>query len=147
MKMRGVRFREGFHDYSIMTGGLKVFPRLIAAEHHTDFHREPVSSGLTELDALLGGGLDRGTTTLIMGPAGCGKSSLAFQYATQMAKNGEKAMVYTFDETIGIMTARVEALGMPLRKCIESGMVTARQIDPAEISPGAFVSVVREGVA
>src|SRR5437867_6738793 len=79
MKMRGIRFREGFHDYSILTGGLRVFPRLIAAEHHTDFHREPVSSGLTELDALLGGGLDRGTTTLIIGPGGSGKSTLALQ--------------------------------------------------------------------
>ena len=146
LKMRGIRYREGYHDYSIITGGLRVFPRLIAAEHHLDFHREPVSSGLAEMDELLGGGLDRGTTTLIMGPAGTGKSTLALQYANQMAQNGERGMIFAFDETLGIMVARAEALGLTLKKHMEAGTLTARQIDPAEISPGEFVSLVRDGV-
>ncbi|HEY0457153.1 MAG TPA: ATPase domain-containing protein, partial [Verrucomicrobiae bacterium] len=88
LKLRGVKFREGFHDYEIATGGLRVFPRLIAAEHRGDFPHEPVSSGLPELDSLLGGGLDRGTTTLILGPAGSGKSTLALQYITHLASCG-----------------------------------------------------------
>ena len=146
LKMRGIRYREGYHDYSIITGGLRVFPRLIAAEHHLDFHREPVSSGLAEMDELLGGGLDRGTTTLIMGPAGTGKSTLALQYANEMAQNGERGMIFAFDETLGLMVARAESLGLPLKKHMEAGTLTARQIDPAEISPGEFVSLVRDGV-
>ena len=83
-----MKFREGYHDYVIVTGGLRVFPRIIAAEHRVQFRREPISSGIKELDTLLGGGLDRGTTTLILGPAGTGKSTLALQYAAQMAGQG-----------------------------------------------------------
>lgn len=145
-KMRGVQYREGYHDYSIVTGGLKVFPRLIASEHHHDFRREPVSSGVAELDQLLGGGLDRGTTNLIIGPAGSGKSSVAVQYATQMASNDESASIFTFDETLGILTARAEALGLPLKRLVEKGKLRARQIDPAEISPGEFAWSVRQSV-
>jgi circadian clock protein KaiC len=145
-KMRGVKFREGYHDYTILTGGLEIFPRLVAAEHHLDFAREAVSSGVEGLDRLLGGGLDRGTTTLLIGPAGSGKSSVALQYAVQMARNGEPGMLFAFDETLGIMTARAEALGLPLRKQIQSGIVKARQVDPAEISPGEFAYLVRQSV-
>jgi circadian clock protein KaiC len=146
VKLRGVRFREGYHDYTICTGGLRIFPRLVAAEHHVDFRREPVSSGIKELDGLLGGGLDRGTTTLILGPAGTGKSTLALQYAIQIASRGEKAMVFTFDESIGIMLARAKALGLDLEKHIESGVLMAQQVDPAELSPGEFAVRVRDGV-
>jgi circadian clock protein KaiC len=145
-KMRGVAFREGYHDYTIITGGLQVFPRLVAAEHHLDFRREPVSSGVAELDQLLGGGLDRGTTTLLIGPAGSGKSSVAIQYAVEMARQGERSMIFAFDETLGIMAARAEALGLPLRDQLKSGTVTARQIDPAEISPGEFAWSVAKSV-
>lgn len=88
LKLRGVKFREGYHDYMIETGGLRIFPRLVAAEHHAKFRRQSVSSGIKPLDDLFGGGLDRGTTTLILGPAGTGKSTLALQYARQMAANG-----------------------------------------------------------
>jgi circadian clock protein KaiC len=144
--MRGVAFREGYHDYTIITGGLQVFPRLVAAEHHLDFRREPVSSGVAELDQLLGGGLDRGTTTLLIGPAGSGKSSVAIQYAVEMARQGERSMIFAFDETLGIMAARAEALGLPLRDQLKSGTVTARQIDPAEISPGEFAWSVAKSV-
>ena len=145
-KMRGVKFREGYHDYTIVTGGLRIFPRLVAAEHHLDFRREPVSSGVSELDELLGGGLDRGTTTLLIGPAGSGKSSVAIQYVVEMARQGERSAVFAFDETLGIMTARAEAFGLPLRKQMKSGLVNARQIDPAEISPGEFAWTVSQSV-
>jgi circadian clock protein KaiC len=145
-KMRGVKFREGYHDYTIVTGGLEIFPRLVAAEHHQDFERTPVSSGVAGLDLLLGGGLDRGTTTLLIGPAGSGKSSVATQYAVQMARAGEPSIIFAFDETLGIMTARAEALGLPLKQQIDKGIVKARQVDPAEISPGEFASLVRHSV-
>jgi len=145
-KMRGVKFREGYHDYTILTGGLQIFPRLVAAEHHLDFARESVSSGVEGLDRLLGGGLDRGTTTLLIGPAGSGKSSVALQYAVQMAKGGEPSMLFAFDETLGIMVARAEALGLSLKKHMQGGTVKARQVDPAEISPGEFAHLVRQSV-
>ncbi len=145
-KMRGVKFREGYHDYTILTGGLEVFPRLVAAEHNLEFKREPVSSGVQGLDRLLGGGLDRGTTTLLIGPAGSGKSSVAMQYAVQMARNNEPSMIFAFDETLGIMTARAEALNLPLKQMIKNGIVKARQVDPAEISPGEFAYLVRASV-
>ena len=146
LKMRGVKFSEGYHDYIIATGGLQVFPRLIAADHQYSFRREMVSSGLPELDALFGGGLDRGTTTLILGPAGTGKSSLALQYATQMASHGERGMVFAFDETRGILLARAEALGLKLQKHIAGGVLQVQQVDPAEISPGEFAARILGGV-
>jgi circadian clock protein KaiC len=146
MKMRGVSFREGYHDYVIAKAGLRTFPRLIAADHHTDFQRAPVSSGIDELDALFGGGLDRGTTTLILGQAGTGKSTLALQYATQMAARGERSMVFTFDETLGVMLTRTRALGLDLEKYISSGVLAVQQVDPAEISPGEFSSLILRGV-
>jgi circadian clock protein KaiC len=142
-KLRGVRYREGYHDYTIVTGGLRVFPRLVAAEHHAQFVREPVSSGVRELDQLLGGGLDRGTTTLLIGSAGSGKSSVAVQYAVRMAERDERSAIFAFDETLGILTARADSLGLPLRHYIESGTIHAQQIDPAEISPGEFAWTVR----
>jgi circadian clock protein KaiC len=138
LKMRGVKYSEGFHDYDIVAGGLRIFPRLIAAEHHSNFKREPVASGIEELDKLFGGGPDRGTTTLLLGPAGTGKSTLALQYALQMAKRGEASMVFAFDETRDVMLARTESLGMNLREHIDSGMITVQQVDPAELSPGEF---------
>jgi circadian clock protein KaiC len=137
-KLRGVKFREGYHDYIIATGGLRVFPRMIAAEHHTHFPVEAVSSGIKELDSLFGGGLDRGTTTLLLGQAGTGKSSLALQYALQMADRGEPSIIFTFDETRSVMLSRAKALGFKLEKAIEKGMLTVQQVDPAELSPGEF---------
>jgi circadian clock protein KaiC len=145
-KLRGVKFREGYHDYTIVTGGLRIFPRLVAAEHHSDFRHEPVSSGLKELDALLGGGLDRGTTTLLLGPAGTGKSTLALQFAVQVAAQGGRGNIFTFDESLGIMIARATALGLPLDKHIQSGALSAQQVDPAELSPGEFAVRVRQAV-
>jgi circadian clock protein KaiC len=146
LKLRGVKYREGYHDYTIETGGLRIFPRLVAAEHHADFQREPVSSGLKELDALLGGGLDRGTTTLVLGGAGTGKSTLALQYATEMAARGDRGILFAFDETRNIMLARAKALGLDLERHILSGVITAQQVDPAEISPGEFAARIRQSV-
>jgi circadian clock protein KaiC len=146
LKMRAVKFREGYHDYTILTGGLRVFPRLIAAEHHTPFVHDAVSSGIDELDRMLGGGLDRGTTTLMLGPAGTGKSTLAIQFAVQMAERNERGMVFTFDESLGIMFGRAKVLGIDLEKHVQSGVVIAQQVDPAELSPGEFAVRVRQGV-
>jgi circadian clock protein KaiC len=147
LKLRGVKFFEGYHDYIIDTGGLKIFPRVVAVEHRPVFRREPVSSGHTELDDLLGGGLDRGTTTLILGPAGTGKSTLAMQYAAQMAQTGEHSLLFTFDELRGIVLARGDALGLNVTKHVESGHISVQQVDPAEISPGEFGARVIRGVA
>lgn len=146
LKLRGVKFREGYHDYIIETGGLRVFPRLIAPKHYKKIRPEPVPSGIKELDDLLGGGLDRGTTTLIVGAAGTGKSSFAMQYAAEMAKGGEYGILFGFDETRTIMLARAKALGIDLEPYIQSGLLTAQQIDPAEISPGEFATRILQQV-
>jgi len=147
LKLRGIKFREGYHDYMIETGGLRIFPRLVAAEHHTKFRRQSVSSGIKPLDDLFGGGLDRGTTTLILGQAGTGKSTLALQYAREMAANGNRSMLFAFDETRGIMLARAKAMGLDLEPDIKRGLITVQQVDPAEISPGEFASRIRHNVA
>jgi circadian clock protein KaiC len=141
-----VKFREGYHDYSIERGGLEVYPRIIAAEHRGEFRHEPVASGHKDLDALLGGGLDRGTTTLIMGSAGTGKSTLAMHYAAQMAAGGERSMLFAFDEVHGIVMARASALGLDFARHVESGVISVQQVDPAELSPGEFGMRVRRGV-
>lgn len=146
LKLRGVKFREGYHDYTIETGGLRIFPRLVAAEHRRQFRREPVSSGVKEFDDLLGGGLDRGTTTLILGTAGTGKSTLAMQYATQMGAKGEHGILFVFDETRDIMLARAKALGLDLEPHIQNGFITVQQVDPAELSPGEFAARIRHSV-
>ncbi len=146
LKMRGMRFREGYHDYSIEKGGLRVFPRIVAADHRVDFTPQAVSSGNQELDELLGGGLDRGTTTLIMGPAGTGKSTLAIQYAAQMAQRDESSVVFAFDEIRGIVLARATAVGLDVARHIKTGLIDVQQVDPAELSPGEFGMRIREAV-
>ncbi|HEX8712591.1 MAG TPA: ATPase domain-containing protein, partial [Terracidiphilus sp.] len=146
MKMRGVRFSEGYHDYIIETGGIRVFPRLVAADHHVAFRREAVGSGSAPFDELLGGGLDRGTTALMMGPVGTGKSTLAVLYACSMAMRGERSLLFTFDETRETMLARAEALGLGLGKHLRTGLVEVQQVDPAEISPGEFAGRIQAGV-
>lgn len=142
-KMRGSRYREGFHDFSIETGGVRVYPRLVAAEHLPGFQRKLVGSGIPALDAIFSGGIHSGTSTLLMGPAGCGKSTIAMQYACAAAQRGERAVLFSFDETRETMLERARGLEMELDSFIESGRVIVQQIDPAEISPGEFVSRVR----
>lgn len=143
IKMREVAYRGGYHDLVIRTGGVEVFPRLVAAEHHGGYGVEHVSSGIEELDALLGGGLDRGTSALLMGPAGAGKSTLALQYVVAAAERGECAAYFAFDEGMATLLTRARNLGMELDAYIESGRVHVQQIDPAEMSPGEFASHVR----
>lgn len=145
-KMRGVPYRGGWHDYIIEHGGLNIFPRLIAAEHHTEFKRESITSGIENLDLVLGGGLDRGTSSLFMGPPGTGKSSVALQFVMQAASRGERAVVNTFDENLHTIIARCEALGMPISKYIDEGLIELRQVDPAELTPGEFSNRIREAV-
>jgi circadian clock protein KaiC len=146
VKMRGLRFRSGYHDFIIEQGGLSVFPRLVAAEHHVNFQRQSVSSGLPALDALLGGGLDRGTGSLIMGPAGTGKSTLAMQYAMALAEKGERSVIYAFEEGIGTLVARAREIGMDIQKHMDSKMVCIHQVDPAELPPGEFATRIRNSV-
>ena len=143
-KMRGIKFRGGYHDFIILTGGIKIFPRLVAAEHRKSFEGELVQSGSVELDALLGGGLERGTSTLLIGGAGVGKSSIAVTFATAAASRGERVAMFAFDEGVGTLFARASGLGVPLRNYVERGLITLQQIDPAEMSPGEFTHLVRD---
>ena len=145
-KLRGARYSEGFHDFTIDTGGIVLHPRLIAAEHTGSGRREPVPSGLQELDDLLGGGIDTGTSTLLIGPAGAGKSTVALQYAVTAANRGQTAMVLSFDETLATVLGRAASFGMPLQKHLDSGTMLVQQVDPAELSPGAFVTLIRDAV-
>lgn len=145
-KLRGVDFVAGHHDLALCKGGLNVFPRLVALEHHRPFIGEPVSSGVAELDKLLGGGPLRGTSTLVSGPAGAGKTTVALQYLFAASERGECATIYQFDERIGTLIARCESMGIDLRKHVDSGRLVIKQIDPAEISPGEFTHMVRQEV-
>jgi circadian clock protein KaiC len=146
-KLRGVAFRGGYHDFTIRRGGLDVYPRLVAAEHaEPPSPMETVSSGLVGLDALFGGGLERGTATLFMGPAGTGKSALATQYALAAAARGERTLVYTFEEGRDILRRRSAALGMDVEGPIARGEIILEQIDPAELAPGHFAHIIRRDV-
>ena len=145
-KVRGIKFRGGYHDFIIQTGGVRVFPRLIAAEHSKSFGGELTPSGSAELDALLGGGLNRGTSALLVGGAGVGKSSIAVTYAVAAARRGEAVAMYAFDEGKGTLFSRAAGLGVPLEDVVDQGVVTIQQIDPAEMSPGEFAQLVRDAV-
>jgi len=146
IKMRGIRFRGGYHDFTIEVGGVRIFPRLVAAEHHASFVGELTPSGNAELDQLLGGGLERGTNALLIGSAGVGKSSVALTYAIAAAERGERAVYFAFDEGRGTLEARARTLGLPLERHLESGLIRFQQIDPAELSPGEFAANVRKSV-
>jgi circadian clock protein KaiC len=149
-KVRGSNFREGFHDYEIIQGGVVVHPRLVASEHHETFAREVYPSGVANLDTMLAGGLSTGSTTLLLGPAGVGKSTVAMQFCVTAMKAGYKAAVYMFDEVLDILVERVEKLCLGedggLRAFIANGMLHAQQVDPAEMTPGAFAHEVRRAV-
>ena len=145
-KMRGQAFMAGYHDLSIRTGGVEVYPRLIAADHHVDFSTGPILSGVPHLDELSGGGLLRGTSTLLTGPAGTGKTTLAMQYVGAACARGECCQVYEFDERIGTLLDRAEAMGIPLSRYIEEGLLQITQVDPAEMPPGEFAWRVSRAV-
>jgi circadian clock protein KaiC len=146
IKYRGRKFRGGFHDFTIKTGGLEVYPRLVAAEHRTRFDRSPVSSGDARIDALLGGGIERGSSALILGPAGTGKSLFAISFAVAAIARGEKAAMFVFDEELGLLYSRMRAIGIDLEKFQEKGSLDVVQVDAAELSPGEFTSKVRSCV-
>src|ERR1700722_16609743 len=146
VKMRGMKYRGGYHDFTIQTGGPAIYPRLVAAEHHKAFLGEVTSTGSSQLDALLGGGIERGTSLLLIGGAGVGKSSIALTYAMAAAARGERVGVFAFDEGLGTVFARAQGLGMPLQVHVDSGQIRVQQIDPAEMSPGEFAHSVRQGV-
>ena len=146
IKMRGTKFRGGYHDFTIQTGGIAIYPRLIASEHHKAFIGDRTKSGSAELDALLGGGLPRGTSALLIGGAGVGKSSVAITFAVAAAEQGENASIFAFDEGLGTLYARSAGLGIPLQAHVDAGRIHIQQIDPAEMSPGEFTHVVRRAV-
>ncbi|HTO02669.1 MAG TPA: ATPase domain-containing protein, partial [Opitutus sp.] len=146
LKFRGSVFRGGFHDFTIVRGGICVYPRLIASEHAEKFERTPVASGVEALDALLGGGPHRGTSTLLIGPAGSGKSTIAVQYAVSAARRGENAVIFAFDESVATLEARSKGLGIGVERVLASGELTVRQVDPAEMSPGEFAFRVQQAV-
>ena len=146
IKLRGVAYREGFHDFRIVSGGIIVFPRLVAAEHDPTFQAGQMPSGIPELDAMLGGGLDRGGAALIMGPAGSGKSALATHYAVGAAQRGERAVIYLFEEAMPTFLARATALAMHADEYIERKLLTVQQVDPVTLTPSEFVNRVRRAV-
>jgi circadian clock protein KaiC len=146
-KARATSFREGYHDYVIMKGGLRVFPRLVSGEHRgVSVPEESLPSGIGELDALFNGGVQRGTSTLIAGPTGCGKSTIGAQFAYSAARRGEKSAIFTFDETLRSYIDRSSGLGMDLEPYIQDGTIHLEAIDPADLSPGEFIHRIFEGV-
>ncbi|WBH17803.1 AAA family ATPase [Sphingomonas radiodurans] len=145
-KLRGIDFVAGFHDFNIRKGGLDIYPRLVASDHHAPFIGDPVASGVVEIDRLLGGGPLRGTCTLVTGPAGTGKTTITLQYLHAACERGEPSVIYEFDERIGTLLARAAAFNLDLQKHIDSGCLVVEQVDPAELSPGEFTQRVRDQV-
>ncbi|MCW2546879.1 MAG: kaiC [Mycobacterium sp.] len=145
-KMRGVKFDDGYHDIKIEHGGVSVFPRLIAADHPAPYDRERISSNIAALDRLSGSGLQRGTSTVVMGPAGVGKSTLACQFVAAAASRGERAAFFSFDETIHTFLDRCSGYGMPMENYQSQGNLAVHSVDPGELSPGEFAHLVRKHV-
>ncbi len=138
LKYRGQKFRGGYHDFVIATGGVRVFPRLVASEHRADYVRGQLSSGVAQLDGLLGGGIERGSSALILGPAGTGKSLIAIQFVLAAIERGERAAMFIFDEEEGLLLQRMAGMGIDLQSLQESGKLTLTKIDAAELAPGEF---------
>jgi circadian clock protein KaiC len=146
-KMRGIAFLGGYHDFSIREGGIRVYPRLVPAEHYDELPEETVSTGLPALDQLLGGGCERGASLLVMGTAGVGKSTVATQCASAAAARGEKVLIFMFDETVRAFTTRSRRLGLSIDRQISSGLIRLQQIDSAEFGPGEFAQLVVDAVS
>jgi circadian clock protein KaiC len=145
-KIRGTTYRGGWHDYVIRLGGLDVFPRVTAADHRHRVARRPLPSGIATLDELLGGGAQTGSSLLVLGPAGVGKTTLAVQFAVAAARRKQRSAIFTFDETADLLLERTVSIGLPVRSFVEKGLVSVRQVDPAELSPGQFAHVIRQAV-
>jgi circadian clock protein KaiC len=146
LKYRGQQYRGGFHDFKIVPGGLCVYPRLVSAEHKTPFKRGRETSGSAELDDLLGGGVDTGSSTLLLGPAGTGKTLLAMQFVAAAVARGETACLFVFDEELGLLFERTRAIGIDLEAFVAAGQLQVEQVDAAELSPGEFAHKVRSCV-
>lgn len=147
LKLRASRFREGQHDYEIETGGLRVFPRLISAEHRPlNVDRSELPSGIGELDKLFGGGVTRGSTSLFMGPAGSGKSTVATKFLTSAAERGERGLMFTTDESVETVMIRCRGLGIPLEAHLKKQTIDVQRLDPSELSPGEFIARIRTDV-
>ncbi|HEV7631699.1 MAG TPA: ATPase domain-containing protein [Steroidobacteraceae bacterium] len=146
LKFRGSDFSSGFHDFVIRTGGLSVFPRLVAAEHGAQFERALIPSGVGLLDDLIGGGVERGTSTMLIGPPGCGKSTITMQYAVAATERGDHAAVFMFDERKEALLTRMSGIGISVKEGRGSGELLLRQVDPVEIAPGEFAHLIRESV-
>ena len=146
IKYRGVKFRGGYHDATITTGGLNIFPRLVASEYRSNFTRTTMSSGLEAFDKLLGGGIEAGSSTLVLGPAGTGKSLMVIVFIVAAISRGEKAALFVFDEELGLLFARMKGLGIDLEDLQRSGKLFIDQVDAAELSPGEFAHRVRKRV-
>jgi circadian clock protein KaiC len=144
--MRGTNYQSGWHDFALVTGEVLVFPSLIAEEHRREFGGDALLSGVAGLDEILGGGLDRGTTTMLVGPSGAGKSSMALRYAMTAAGHGEHVAYFSFDETLGVLSRRAEALGLPMAEALGSGRLAWTRANPTRLSPGEFVWQVRREV-
>ncbi len=144
LKMRGVKFVSGHHDFEINTGGVEVYPRMISSQHEETIKPGHLESGVKELDLLLGDGLDRGTTNLFLGPAGSGKSTMSLLFALSAVQKGEKVAFFSFDETIANMTRRCSAIGLEVEKAMKSGLFRIQKVDPAELSPGAFSGLLQK---
>jgi circadian clock protein KaiC len=146
LKFRGSDFSSGFHDFTIRTGGLFVFPRLVAADHGSDFERALIPSGVALLDDLIGGGVERGTSTLLIGPPGCGKSTITLQYAVAAVERGDHAAVFMFDERKAALLARLNGMGIQVKEGRGPGELLLRQVDPVEVAPGEFAHIIRHSV-
>ena len=146
IKYRAQAYRGGFHDFTISHGGVRVFPRLVASEHRTAYQRIALTSNIAELDALLGGGIERGSSTLVLGPAGAGKSLLTLQFARAAVERGEKAALFVFDEELGLLFSRAKKMGFDLEAMRSTGNLIIEQVDAAELSPGEFAHQVRARV-
>jgi len=146
LKFRGKEFHGGFHDYRIVRGGLRVYPRLQASDQHRFEPLERLPSGLRELDDLMGGGLEKGTSTLFVGAPGTGKSTLSVQFALSAARRGEVASLFLFDESISTLRSRCMGMGMDMTPFLENGRIRLRQVDPGEMSPGELVDLIRREV-
>jgi circadian clock protein KaiC len=145
-KYRGRAFRGGYHDFAIKRGGVQVFPRLVASEHRAGFERRSMTSDIAELDTLLGGGIEQGSSALVLGPSGTGKTFFALQFVAAAVKRGEKAAIFIFDEELGLLFNRTRSMGFNLEQLRDSGMLHIEQVDAAELSPGEFAHRVRDRV-
>ncbi|MDP9292076.1 MAG: AAA family ATPase [Verrucomicrobiota bacterium] len=145
-KLRGVPFLGGYHDYAIHKGGLKIYPRLVRRDLPEPIALEQVTTGVSALDALLGGGIERGTSTLFTGPPGAGKSSLASKVVTTAAERGERSVIYSFDESLEVHMVRSSGMGIKIREYFASGLISIQQVAPAELSPNEFACNIRDAV-